>query len=116
MAEKFRFSDSEVGITRDESGHILEIAPADWWWNAGVSENMAIYRINGKLYCADGRNGEEYIDSFEVSDRYTAMEGSKLRMIPIYRFEAESREPADENDEEKWEEDWEIVGFIVSDF
>lgn len=111
MAEKIRFSDSEAGITRDGSGHILAIDPTDWWWNADVSETMAIYRINGKLYCANGWNGEAYIDSFEVSDRYTAVAGSQLCMLPIYRFEAECREP-DENDDECGE----IVGFIVSDF
>lgn len=105
MLNKFSWDDCDVGITRDGNNRITEIKPVDYWWNASAPESMPIYRIGGKLFCAYGWDGEEYSESFEVLDKFTDVDGSSCSLCPVYRCEAESRDP-DENDD-----DFEIVGF-----
>lgn len=101
--------DFSRGITRDASGRALPIDEVSTWWNAGVSERMPIYRLGDELICAYGWNGEEYVESFRVADRFTALDDEKLCLTPIRRFQDEEREPDEEN-----EDDFELVGFDVS--
>lgn len=101
--------DKRCGITRDETGRAVEIEPVDYWWNRGVSEDMAIYKIGGELYCAYGWNGECYTESFRVIDRLTAADEKKHTLRPIYRFQDEGREPDEDNDD-----DFEIIGFELN--
>lgn len=87
--------------------NIKAITSVDSWWNG----DMPIYDIDGVLYCADGWNGEEYIHSFRVLNRFDLDPEHPQEVVlrPVYRFEAEGRE----YDEENADYDDEIVTFKV---
>lgn len=91
--------------------NIKAIAPVDSWWNAQPSNDMPIYDIDGALYCADGWNGEAYLHSFRVLNRYDldTENPQEVELWPVYRFQAEGRE----FDEEDADRDSEIVAFEV---
>lgn len=105
---EFNYYDNTHGISRDSNGRAAAISPSEYWWNATVSDDMPIYDIGGKLYCAAGWNGEIYLHSFRVLDRFTAADNEEHELLPIYRFQDEEREPGEDNDN-----DFEIVGFEI---
>lgn len=109
MTDYAAIYDHQHGITRDSSGRAHEITPVDRWWNAPVSDSMDIYRIGDDLICAAGWNGEQYTQSFRISDRFTVADDEVLTLRPVYRFQDEERDP-----DEDAEDDFDVVGFAVS--
>lgn len=101
--------DHQHGITRDSSGRAYEVTPVDCWWDAQVSDSMDIYRVGDSLICAAGWNGEAYVQSFRVTDRFTVADSDVLTLRPVYRYEDEERDP-----DEDAEDDFDVVGFDVS--
>lgn len=99
--------DVRTGITRDADGRAVEITPVDYWWDAGTDELMPIYRLGDHLICAYGWNGEAFIHSFEVADKFTAIDDAECVLTPIYRYADENRDP-----NEDAEEVFEIVGLV----
>lgn len=100
------------GITRNPDGSSKTIELVDYWWSARVSDDMSIYRIADKLYCAYGWNGESYLKSFRVLDRFTLADEEEVELRPIYRFESDGIEITEENEDD--DSLFEIVGFDVS--
>lgn len=90
---------------------IEAISPVDYWWAAQSSIDMPIYDADGVLYCADGWNGEAYLHSFRVLNRFDIdpEHPQEVELWPIYRYEAECWE----YDEENADYDNQIVAFEV---
>ncbi len=76
-----------------------EIKPVTHWWDAQPSNDMPIYDIGGALYCADGWNGEAFLESFRVLNAYDLDPDhpQPVELWPVYRFQAEGRD-FDEDD------------------
>lgn len=101
-------------ITRDSNGRAITLEPVDCWWNADYFSDMPIYQIGDKLYCAYGWDGSEYIESFEVSDCFTAV-GGNLTLQPVYRYEDEGIDlESVEDDDDLYNCACEIIGFVVN--
>ena len=70
---------------------IKSIEPITNWHNAQPSDPMPIYNINGTLYCAAGWNGEAFVHSFRVLNRYDVDPDypEEVTLRPLYVFEVE---------------------------
>lgn len=68
-----------------------ELKPVAHWWNAQPSNDMPIYDIGGALYCADGWNGQAFLQSFRVLNAYDldADHPQPVELWPVYHFQAE---------------------------
>lgn len=94
--------------------HIKAITPVDYWWNAQASDEMPIYDLGGKLYCAAGWNGEAYAQSFQVVNRFEEVGAREVELWPIYRFDAEGVDPGSvEEGSDEWDHLSEVVGFSI---
>lgn len=80
---------------------------------------IPVYLLNGRYYAADGWNGEEYLDSWEVAEfkhgtGYGVAPGTGCSLRPVYAWEADNID-IDSLDEasQEFEDAIQIVDFEI---
>lgn len=80
---------------------------------------IPVYLLNGRYYAADGWNGEEYLDSWEVAEfkhgtGYGVAPGTGCSLRPVYAWQADGIDIAslDEASQE-FEDAIQIVDFEI---